>query len=108
MSSHAFTPQSQQGSGMEEGIVPVENAKCQLLRWYMFEEEEIVGEGKIASIDLSAKVHHMPLGRDCWKVWVEEVYMSQLPLYRPTDEFRVLSEAMGSTVTLPKSYMEPN
>ncbi|XP_022856847.1 uncharacterized protein LOC111377874 [Olea europaea var. sylvestris] len=95
--------QSQQGSGMEGGITPVENAKCQLLHWYMFEEEEIVGEGKIASIDPSAKVHHMPLGRDCWKVWVEEVYMSQLPLYRPTDEFQVLSEAMRSTVAWPKS-----
>lgn len=79
------------------------NAKCQLLRWYMFEEEEVVAEGKIATTDPSAKVHHLPLGRDCWKVWVEEVYMGNLTLYRPTDEFRTLSEAMRSTVVWPKS-----
>jgi hypothetical protein len=56
----------------------------------MFEDEEIVGEGKIASIDPSANVHHIPLGRDCWKVWVDDVYMSNLPLYRPTKNFEFL------------------
>jgi hypothetical protein len=69
----------------------------------MFEEEEVVAEGRIATTDPSSKVHHLPLGRDCWKVWVEEVYMDQLTLYRPTDEIRTLREAVGSTVAWPKS-----
>jgi hypothetical protein len=81
----------------------LENSRCQLLHWYRYDEEEIVAEGKISSTDPSVKVHHMPLGRDCWKVWVDEVYMGCLALYRPTDEFRVLKEAMGSTVAWPKS-----
>ena len=48
----------------------------------------------------------MPLGRDCWKVWVEEVIVENLNLYRPTDEFQVLTEAIGSTVAWPKSNIK--
>lgn len=72
----------------------MENARCHLLHWYMFEEEEVVAEGRIATTDPSSKVHHLPLGRDCWKVWVEEVYMDQLTFYRPTDEIRTLREGV--------------
>ncbi|XP_022867286.1 uncharacterized protein LOC111387002 isoform X1 [Olea europaea var. sylvestris] len=61
MSSCAFT-QSQHESGIYRGIVHMENARCQLLYWYIFEEEEIVAEGRIASTDPSAKVHHVPIG----------------------------------------------
>ncbi|CAI9782553.1 unnamed protein product [Fraxinus pennsylvanica] len=49
--SNVFTPQSHQGS-----TVPMINARCQLLHWYVFEEEEVVAEGKIASTDPTAKV----------------------------------------------------
>ena len=84
----------------------MENRRCQLIHWYKFDEEEVVAEGKIASTDPSAKVHHMPLGRDCWKVWVEEVIVENLNLYRPTDEFQVLTEAIGSTVAWPKSSIK--
>lgn len=52
----------------QESIVPMTNARCQLLHWYMFEEEKVAVEGKIATTDQSAKVHHLPLGWDCWKV----------------------------------------
>ncbi|KAL2512994.1 Transposase 23 domain-containing protein [Abeliophyllum distichum] len=61
INSHAFTPQSQQGSGFHGGNEQ-ENRSCQLLYWYKFEGDEVVAEGKIASTDPSAKMHHMPLG----------------------------------------------
>ncbi|CAA3030820.1 Hypothetical predicted protein [Olea europaea subsp. europaea] len=99
----ALEEKSQHGSGIHGGIAHTKNARCQLLHWYTLEEEEIVAKGRIASTDPSAKVHHVPIRRDCWKVWVEEVYMGHLNLYRLTDEFRVLSEAIGSTIAWPKS-----
>ncbi|KAI5337980.1 hypothetical protein L3X38_017251 [Prunus dulcis] len=64
----------------------LEYGRCQLLHWYNFELEQVVAEGHIASTDPTVKVHHMPIGRDCWKVWVDEVLDEELNLYRPTDE----------------------
>ncbi|CAI9786456.1 unnamed protein product [Fraxinus pennsylvanica] len=48
--SNVITPQSHQAS-----TTPMINARCQLLHWYMFEDEEVVAEGKIAATDPSAK-----------------------------------------------------
>lgn len=84
----------------------LENARCQLLNWYNFDMEEVVAEGKIASTDPRAKVHHMPLGRDFWKVWVEEVIDGDVKLCRATDEAQRLGEALGSTVAWPKSSIK--
>lgn len=49
---------------------------------------EIVAKGTIVSIDPKAKVHHMPLGRDCSKVWVESISdgKDEMTLYKITDE----------------------
>ena len=53
-----------------------QSTACQLLHWYKFDVEEVVAERKIASKDRNAKVHHMPLGQDCWKIWVELAIIS--------------------------------
>lgn len=44
-----------------------------LLNWYLDDVDKIVAEGKITSIDPKARVHPMPLGRNCWKVWMESI-----------------------------------
>ena len=84
----------------------LENAKVQILHWYVFDIEEVVAEGKIASIDPTTKVHHMPLGRDCWKVWVDVVNNPNVNMYRPTDEHKLLKDALGSTIAWPKSCIK--
>ncbi|KAI5338321.1 hypothetical protein L3X38_017592 [Prunus dulcis] len=48
---------------------PAENAKCKLLNWIGTSE---VGIREIASTDPSSLVHHVPLGHECWKVWVND------------------------------------
>ncbi|KAH9680378.1 hypothetical protein KPL71_026529 [Citrus sinensis] len=70
--------------------------------------DEIVAEGTIASTDPKAKVHHMPLGRDCWKVWVESISdgMDEVTLYKVTDEAHIIVEALGSTIAWPKSCIK--
>ncbi|XP_073049195.1 uncharacterized protein [Primulina eburnea] len=46
------------------------NTKCKLLHWCT--DELVVAEGRIASTDPNTKVHHVVLGRSCWKVWVDK------------------------------------
>ncbi|KAH9803018.1 hypothetical protein KPL71_001620 [Citrus sinensis] len=100
--------QSQQGSGTMQENGHYENARCYLLNWYSDDVDEIVAEGTIASTDPKAKVHHMPLGRDCWKVWVESISdgMDEVTLYKVTDEAHIIVEALGSTVAWPKSCIK--
>ena len=83
----------------------LENASCQLLHWYLDDPVEVVAEGKVASTDPKARVHHVPLGRDCWKVWVESITLGKedVELYKMTDEARTINEALGSTVAWPRS-----
>ena len=59
-----------------------------------------MAEGKVASIDLKIRVHHIPHGRDCYKVWVESIALGKkdVKLYKMIDETRISSEALGSTV----------
>jgi hypothetical protein len=68
----------------------------------LFEKEEVVAKGKIATIDCYSKVHHVLLGIDCWKVWIDEVKDSNVPLYQSISEFSLLNEAIGSTVVWQK------
>ncbi|CAL9013231.1 unnamed protein product, partial [Prunus brigantina] len=56
---------------------PAENAKCKLLNW--IGTSEIVGIGEIASTDPNSLVHHVPLGHECWKVWVNDVMDDNVP-----------------------------
>ncbi|KAG6479434.1 hypothetical protein ZIOFF_062900 [Zingiber officinale] len=42
-----------------------DNHKCKLLHWC---GEGVVAEGRVASTDPKAKVHHIPLGGSCWKI----------------------------------------
>ncbi|KAH9671715.1 Integrase catalytic domain-containing protein [Citrus sinensis] len=108
ITSQACTPQSQQGSSTMQENGHYENARCYLLNWYSDDVDEIVAEGTIASTDPKAKVHHMPLGRDCWKVWVESIFdgMDEVTLYKVTDEAHIVVEALGSTVAWPKSCIK--
>lgn len=72
-----------------------ENTKCKLLHWC---GHEVVAEGRVASTDPKAKVHHIPLGVSCWKVWVDKVFVQKVDLIRPNDEMFYLDDAIGSTV----------
>ncbi|KAH9648884.1 hypothetical protein KPL70_025777 [Citrus sinensis] len=108
MSAHECTPRSQQGSGTMHENLELENASCQLLHWYSDDPVEVVAEGKVASTDPKARVHHVPLGRDCWKVWVESITLGKedVELYKMTDEARTINEALGSTVAWPRSCIK--
>ena len=76
------------------------------MNWCLFEKEEVVAKGKIAAIYPHSKVHHIPLGIDCWKLWVDEVKDSNGPLYWPTSEFSLLTKEVGNTISWPKHFIK--
>ncbi|XP_074586793.1 uncharacterized protein LOC141842649 [Curcuma longa] len=79
---------------MTAGDISV-NAKCKLLHWSV---DGVVAEGRIASTDPKAKVHHVPLGGSYWKVWIDKVFVEKVELIRPNEEMLFLEDAIGSTV----------
>ncbi|XP_075514378.1 uncharacterized protein LOC142549348 [Primulina tabacum] len=72
------------------------NTKCKLLHWCA--DELVVAKSRVASTDPNTKVHHVVLGRSCWKVWVDKVLVEKVDLIRPNDEMQFLDDAIGSTV----------
>ena len=78
------------------------------MNWNNYEEDEVVAEGKISSTNPSTKVHCVPLGRDCWKVWVDVVFdeYQTMEVYRATMDAKQLGEAVGSTLAWPKSSIK--
>ncbi|XP_022884702.1 uncharacterized protein LOC111401263 isoform X2 [Olea europaea var. sylvestris] len=89
--------------GSLNGSNNLQNRKCKLLSW--FEKADVVAKGEIASTNLSDLVHHVPLGNECWRVWVNEV-IDNVSLYRPTRELFLLEDALGSTIEWPIRYIE--
>ncbi|CAA2958052.1 Hypothetical predicted protein [Olea europaea subsp. europaea] len=81
----------------------LQNRKCKLLSW--FGKADGVAKGEIASTNPSDLVHHVPLGNECWRVWVNEV-IENVSLYRPTRELFLLEDALGSTIAWPIRYIE--
>lgn len=77
--------------------------RIELLSWFEM-SEGVVAIAKLDSKDPNAMVHHVPLGPECWKVWVLDVF-DDIALYRPTREFGTLSEATGSTIAWPIKYI---
>ncbi|XP_062030600.1 uncharacterized protein LOC133746427 [Rosa rugosa] len=85
----------------KEGGSEVKMKKLHLLSW-LDKEEKIVAAADLHSEDPNEKVHCVPLGLGCWKVWVREV-SHDIPLFRPTQEFSTLVVAKGSTVAWPST-----
>ncbi|RXI03054.1 hypothetical protein DVH24_003132 [Malus domestica] len=81
----------------------LQGSSCKLLNW--LENGQVVATGEIESTNPEAKVHHMVLGPNCWKVWVTVVRVENISLYRPTNEFRVLEDAISSTIAWPSKYI---
>ncbi|KAK9187367.1 hypothetical protein WN944_018761 [Citrus x changshan-huyou] len=98
----APTPQSFEDSTAIPNT-PTNGDTCKLLNW--LGTGEVVAKGMIAATNLEALVHHVQLGPDYYKVWVDEVNKPSLSLVRPTQEFFNLGDAKGSTIAWPIKYI---
>ncbi|TXG57666.1 hypothetical protein EZV62_015495 [Acer yangbiense] len=75
------------------------NKNCKILDW--MGSGEIVVEGRWSSSDPKALVHHVPIGLNAMRVWVDRVRKGETFLWRPTSYMSNIEEAMGSTVAWP-------
>ncbi|KAI5350993.1 PREDICTED: En/Spm transposon [Prunus dulcis] len=77
--------------------------KCKLLHWTG--SGEVVALVKISSTNPQDNVHFVPLGLDCWKVWVLEELVGGQPLFRPTCEFFLIEDVVLSTTAWPMKFI---
>ncbi|XP_040374393.1 uncharacterized protein LOC112180731 [Rosa chinensis] len=94
--------QSKNNEGTTAKCTKDDQNRIELLSWFEM-GEELVAIAKLESKDPNVKVHHVPLGHECWKVWVLDVF-EDIALYRPTREFGTLSMAQGRTIAWPIKY----
>jgi len=64
-------------------------------------ERERVAEGRVCSSNPSDIVHHMPLGPNASKVWVEISKIGDAAVWRPNSEIQTIPDAVGSIVAWP-------
>jgi hypothetical protein len=83
--------------------VSLEDAHCKLLNWWG--TGEVVAKAQIASTNPLEFVHHVFLGPDSYKVWVNEILIHKIPLPRPTSEFFTVDDALNSTIAWPHKYI---
>ncbi|XP_062011280.1 uncharacterized protein LOC133740260 isoform X2 [Rosa rugosa] len=96
--------QSKDKEGKRTKVTKDDQNRIELLNWFEM-EEQVVAIAKLESKDPNVKIHHVPLGHECWKVWVLDVF-EDIALYRPTREFGTLSMAQGSTIAWPIKYIK--
>ncbi|CAN7094017.1 unnamed protein product [Brassica rapa subsp. narinosa] len=60
-----------------------------------------VAEGRVSSTDPLCLVHHVPLGPNASRVWVEVALIEDASLWRPNSFLEDISDAVGSTVAWP-------
>ncbi|KAH7845106.1 hypothetical protein Vadar_025837 [Vaccinium darrowii] len=73
--------------------------KCKLLHW--MGTGEIVAEGHWSSSDPMALVHHIPIGPNAMRVWVEAATKPDEYLWRTTSDMEFIKDAVGTTVAWP-------
>ncbi|KAH7846159.1 hypothetical protein Vadar_010583 [Vaccinium darrowii] len=75
------------------------SSTCKLLVW--MGTGEVVAEGRWSSSDPNDSVHHIPLGPNAMRVWVDLVKKREVYLWRPTSDMLYIEDAEGTTVAWP-------
>ena len=73
--------------------------KCKLLDWVG--TGEVVAAGRLMPSDLKDLIHHVPLGPNAVRVWVDVAKHPDAFLWRPTSEMSTIEEAISSNVAWP-------
>lgn len=80
--------------------VSKENMKCKLMD--ITGKKRVVAEGRWATNDPKQKVHFVPLGDNVVKVWVDIVKVSDVKVWRPSDEVEIMEDALGTAIAWPE------
>ncbi|KAG7533281.1 Transposase Tnp1/En/Spm-like [Arabidopsis thaliana x Arabidopsis arenosa] len=64
-----------------------------------------VAEGRVCSTNPTDVVHHVPIGPNASKVWVEVSKIGSASVWRPNSEIQFISDAIGSIVAWPNDKL---
>lgn len=81
----------------------LQGKKRKLLRWTG--SGEVVALAEISSTKTQDNVDFVPLGPDCWKVWVLEVLVGGQPVIQLTREFFLIEDVVLSTTAWPIKFI---
>ncbi|KAJ0082247.1 hypothetical protein Patl1_12080 [Pistacia atlantica] len=73
--------------------------KCKLLDWSG--STEVVAEGRFSLDDPKALVHHVPIGPNAIRVWIDIAKVPNVFLWRFASEMVFVEDAVGSTIAWP-------
>lgn len=73
---------------------------CQLLDWYS-ENDVVVGEGDLCSVEPAYKIGRIPLGPNAAAVLVNLVVDKKAYVWRPTTAITLLGDAMETKIAWP-------
>ncbi|XP_020873738.1 uncharacterized protein LOC110226399 [Arabidopsis lyrata subsp. lyrata] len=96
LASHSPLRRSPRKTGAE---VIKANQKCKLMD--ISGKRRVVGEGRVHSIDPDQKVHHVRLGANAARVWVDVVKIDDAAVWRPSDEIEYMRDSLGSSIAWP-------
>lgn len=65
----------------------------------------MVAEGRVFSTNPEDVVHHVPLGPNASKVWVDVPTIEDAPLWRTNSELKIIADALGSIVAWPNDKL---
>lgn len=76
------------------------NMKCKLMD--ITGKKRVMAERRWATNDPKQKVHFVPLDDNAVKVWVDIVKVSDVTVWRPSDEVEIMEDALGTAIAWPE------
>jgi len=80
------------------------NQKCKLMD--ISGKKRVVGAGRVHSIDQDQKVHHVRLGENAARVWIDVVNVDDAAVWRPSNEIEYMRDSLGSSIAWPMNKLE--
>lgn len=77
-----------------------ENQKCLMMD--VTGKMQVVVEGRWASNNPDQLVHHVPLGPNAVRVWVDVVKVSNAEVWRPSSEIECMEDAICTSLAWPE------
>jgi len=65
-------------------------------------KKRVMAERRWATNDPKQKVHFVPLDDNAVKVWVDIVKVSDVTVWRPSDEVEIMEDALGTAIAWPE------
>jgi len=84
-----------------KGVAEVSKAKQKCKLMDISGRKQVVAEGRVHSVYPDQKVHHVRLGDNAARVWVDIVKIDDAAVWRASDEIEYMRDSLGSSIAWP-------